>query len=500
MSTPDALTPISSNRHPQAAVPQAAGEYRLPPGPRTPALVNGLLFLLTRQRLMRRMRRRFGDAYTLQFPGFGTTVVVATPDLVKQVYTAKPSVLHGGKNPLGEVLGPGSMFSMDEDRHLQERRALLPPFHGDRMRSYDALIEEETLRAIKTWPQMREFAMIKTFNKITLRVILRAVFGAEGSELADFEELLPRMAALGQRLVTAPILRRDFGRLSPGRRYAALRRRYDTLVEALIDKHLADPRLGERIDILALMLNPVREAGEEVNRPDLADELLTLLLAGHETTASSLAWTVERLRRHPEVLWRLEQEAEGDSSTLRTATILEVHRARPVIGATGRMVMQPFELGEWRLPPGTRVVAEATVMHNDDRFHASASTFDPDRYIGSKPDTYAWIPFGGGVRRCIGAAFALLEMDVVLRTLLRHFELVATDAPDERESFRGVAFAPARGGLAVVRRRTEPLGSQAHGEGAAARCPVDHAAGANGVGATGAPKERALVSESLVAG
>jgi cytochrome P450 len=251
-----------------------------------------------------------------------------------------------------------------------------------------------------------------------------------------------------------------------------MRRRYDAIVGALVDKHLADPALSERIDILALMLKPTRAAGEQMNLDELADELLTLLVAGHETTASSLAWMVERLRRHPEVLRRLEEEATTGASALRTATILEVLRTRPVIGATGRAVMQPFELGEWRLPPGTRVVTEATVMHSDERFHPNAGRFDPDRYVGRKPDTYAWIPFGGGVRRCIGAAFAQLEIDVVTRTMLRHFVLEPTDAPGERERFRGVAFAPARGGMAVVRRRREPLCASA--SPGIVSCPVEH--------------------------
>jgi cytochrome P450 len=458
--------------------------YRMPYGPKSPPLLNGLRLLFARGRSARRMQRRYGDAYTLKLPGLGTTVVVSHPELVKAVFTAKPTVLHGGENnPLGAVLGPGSLFSMDEDRHLAERRALLPAFHGDRMRSYDGLIEEEALRAMQTWPEGEEFPTIRTFNRITLRVILRAVFGAEGAELANLEELLPRMATLGQRLVTAPIMRRDFGPRSPGGRYASMRRRYDEIVITLIDKHLDDRALGQRIDILALMLNPLREAGEEVTRRDIADELLTLLLAGHETTASSLAWTVERLRRHPTVLRRLEQEAESDSATLRTATILEVLRTRPVIGATGRTVMQPFELGPWRLPPGTRVITEATVMHRDERFHAEPAAFDPDRYAGRKPDTYAWIPFGGGMRRCAGAAFAQFEMDVVIRTMLRHFELLPTDAPGERQSFRGVAFAPASGGLAMVRRRREPLRENAEQRAAAAACPVDHASAADAASA-----------------
>ena len=433
--------------------------FLLPPGPRSPRFLNGLLFLVAQRWSTRRLQRRWGDVYTVELPVIGTTVVVSHPELIKAVFTAKPTVLHAGKNPLGSLLGPGSLFSMDEDRHLEERRTLLPQFHGDRMRSYDELIEEEAMRAMRAWPEETAFPTIDTFKRITLRVILRAVFGAEGSGLADLEQLVPRMTALGQRLVTIPMLRRDLGPLSPGGRYAAMRRRYDELVGVLVGERLADPSLDKRIDILALMLTPLRQQGAEINRSELADELLTLLVAGHETTASSLAWTVERLRRHPQVLRRLEREAEGDCSALRTATIHEVHRARPVIGATGRMAMQPFQLGEWRLPPGTRVVTQISATHEDERFHTRAADFDPDRYIGQKPDTYAWIPFGGGVRRCIGAAFAQLEMDVVIRTMLRHFALVPTDARGERQSFRGVAFAPARGGVAVVRRRLEPLGS-----------------------------------------
>lgn len=472
-------TSVSSKRDPlSAAAASRAGasaeDFRLPEGPRAPRQLNGLLFLTARRWVTRRLHRRYGDAYTLDLPVIGRTVVVSHPELVKAVYTAPPDVLHGGKNPLGSLLGPGSLFSMDEQRHLEERRKLLPPFHGERMRSYDGLIEEEALRTMHTWPEGREFATIASFQQITLRVVLRAVFGAEGAELAELEELLPSATALGQRLVTATFLRRDLGRFSPGGRYQRMRSRYDGIVRALIDERVADPRLDERIDVLALMLAPLREAGEEINHAEIADELLTLLVAGHETTASALAWTVERLRRHPDVLRRLEHEAEGQSSALRTATILEALRARSVIDLTGRTVMKPFQLGEWRLPPRTRVITHISTVHGDDRFHPDASRFDPDRYVEEKPPTYTWIPFGGGMRRCIGAAFAQFEMDVVLRTLLRQFELRPSGGPGERWSFRGVAFAPAKGGLAVVRRRDEPLGKAAAPTGDAARCPVDH--------------------------
>jgi cytochrome P450 family 138 len=437
------------------AMTTGTDEYRLPPGPKTPKLFNGFAFLVARNAMIKRLQRRYGDAVTIDMPGFGQMVLVTRPDQVKAVYTAKPDVLHAGKNPLGEVLGHGSLFSMDEERHLRERRMLLPPFHGERMRSYEPIIEEESNRAMAAWPEGVDFASIESFQTITLRIILRAVFGAEGQELAALEKLLPPMTTIGQRLVLAPILRRDLGRRSPGSRWRRMVAHYRVLVDKVIDDHLADPALDERIDILAMMLRAQLADGGVVDRPDTADELLTLLVAGHETTASALAWSVERLRRHPEVLHRLEAEARGgDENALRLATAEEVLRVRPVINATARLVMKPFEVDGWRLPPGSRVVTGIALMHHDDRFHERARRFEPDRYVGRKPDTYAWIPFGGGVRRCLGAAFAQFEIDVVLRTLLRTFDLQPTDARGEHEGFRGVAFAPAKGGVAMVRHRT----------------------------------------------
>jgi cytochrome P450 family 138 len=205
--------------------PTIIPKHPLPDGPRTPAVVNGVLFVVARKRLMRRLRQRYGDLYTIKLPTIGELVAVSRPDLIKAIYTADPAVLHGGKNPLGKLLGPGSLFSMDEARHLEERRMLLPAFHGDRMRSNEALIEEEAARAMESWPQDSEFATLPSFKELTLKVILRAVFGAEGSRLAELEQLLPRLTALGQRLVALVFLRRDLGRWSPGGRFKLLRAR-----------------------------------------------------------------------------------------------------------------------------------------------------------------------------------------------------------------------------------------------------------------------------------
>lgn len=449
-------------------------EFRIPDGPNTNIALNGVQFLFRRRAFFENLQRTYGDVFTLRLPTVGKLVVVADPDCIKQVFTAPTDVLHAGKNPLGEVLGPGSLFSMDEQRHLDERRLLLPAFHGNRLAAYEGLIEDEAIAAMASWPEDRPVRTIKTFNKITLRIILRAVFGAEGEDLATLEREIPPGTALGQRLVTMSFLRRDLGRFSPGGRFKRYRALYDEIVGRLVDRCLADPNLAERTDILSQMVLGLRERGQEINRSEVADELLTLLVAGHETTASSLAWAVERLSRHPEVMRRLEAEIEDGGSELLTATILELQRHRTIIAGVGRVAVQPFELGKWLIPPGVVLMPASASVHRDGRIYSSSDDFDIDRFVGEKPGTYTWIPFGGGVRRCIGSAFAQLEMEIVLRAMLTNYELLPTSDRPERESFRGVAYAPSKGGIGRFRRRARPLEARSHE--AAAECPVDHAA------------------------
>ena len=442
----------------------------LPPGPRLPKLVGGYVVLFNHMPTLKRLQRRYGDAFSINLPILGPSVIVSSPALVKQVYTAQQgSLLVAEANPLGELLGPGSLFSLDGKQHLRERKLLLPPFHGNRMKSYEDVIEEEALREFADWSEGVEFATQASFMRITLNAILRTVFGAEGPHQRRLAELLPAQVALGSMLTVFTALRRDLGRFSPGGRYRRIRREYDEVIDAMIDEALADPGLEERADVLALLLRAHYEDGSSMSRSAIADELLTLLAAGHETTATSLAWAVERLRRHPAILSRLVEEAEGDDAKLRQATIQEVQRTRPVITMTDRVVsVEEFDLGEWKIPRGHRIIELATLMHFDPRFFERPDTFLPDRFVERSPDTYTWIPFGGGTRRCVGAAFAQMEMNVVLRTLLREIELVPTTDPDERWKARGVAFAPARGGRAVIRRRnrTQARGlSSAVGEG-----------------------------------
>ncbi len=430
-----------------------------PPKVPLPGPVATALFVSGGSRLTARLRRRYGRVVTVNIAGLGEGVAVADPALVKRVFTAKPEVVSGGGTwaPLAHTLGQRSPFALDRDEHLQQRRLLLPPFHGERMASYASIFEEETLREIATWPEDCDVPTLDGMSRITLNAILRAVFGAQDDEFDELLELLPPWVKLGSFLTTAPWLRKDLGPWSPWRRFLGYRARYEAIVDRLIDQGRRDPRLAERTDVLALLLQARYDDGEPMSRQELADVLLSLLVAGHETTAGTLAWSVERLRRHPQILRRLEREIEEGGKELREATIHELQRTRSVIGGALRKVVAPFQLGDWLLQPGTMILVDGFALHSDPELFPEPYRFNPDRFLGVKPDTYAWVPFGGGRRRCVGAAFAQLEMDVVLRTLLQHVELVATSERDERWRFRGVAFAPSRGGVARIRRRPEPL-------------------------------------------
>jgi cytochrome P450 len=254
-------------------------------------------------------------------------------------------------------------------------------------------------------------------------------------------------------MATAPWMHKDLGRLSPWGRFLRLRAEIDAILDDLIAAAKRDDALAERSDVLALMVQATHQDGSPMTNAEIRDQLVTMLAAGHETTAHTLGWAVERLRRHPDVLRRLVVEADEGGRALRDATIREVQRMRPVIGFAGRGVRKPYELAGYRLPVGVRIGLAASLTHYDPQLFPQPDRFDPDRFLDKLPDTYSWIPFGGGIRRCIGATFAHMEMDVVLRVLLQRVELQPTTAPDEPWRFRGVAWTPAAGGLAVVRRR-----------------------------------------------
>jgi cytochrome P450 len=426
---------------------------RLPPGPRIPKPVMGIAFLIARHRAVAALGKRHGSAFTVNLPIFGETVVVGDPVLIKDLFTTS-SDLVGRASNLGTVLGPGSTFSLDGDEHRARRKLLVPSFHGKRMTGYEAIVEEEVMRETETWPEGREFETLQPMMRITLNAILRAVFGAQGSSFDELRQLFPPMVPLASRMAVMPAaLRRDLGPWSPWGKVQRYRRRYDQIIAELISEARADPAFEDRNDVLAMMLSARYEDGSPISDSHIADELLTLLAAGHETTATTLAWAVERLRRHPRLLSRLTAEVDAGGSELLQATIWEVQRTRPVVEATVRIAHERIRLGEWVIPKGHAVIASITLSHRSEQNFADPDVFNPDRFLGANPDTHTWIPYGGGIRRCIGASFANMEMNVTLRSLLREFEFGTTSSAGERIHSRGVATAPARGGRAVFYRR-----------------------------------------------
>lgn len=432
----------------------APAAVKLPPAPRIPKLLQGIGFSAGRRWMIQQLARRCGSAFVLNVPVYGHTVVVADPVLAKQIFTTSPEILGNIQPNLSRMLGPGSVFALDGDDHRRRRRLLAPPFHGKSIKNYEDIIEEETLREVAGWPEGEAFATLPSTMRITLNAILRAVFGAEGAELDELRRIIPPWVTLGSRLATLPKPTRTYGRYSPWGRLAEWRRKYDAVIDKLIVNERADPNFEHRSDILAMMLRSTYEDGSTMSRADIGDELLTLLTAGHETTAATLGWAFERLSRHPDVLTALVEEADTDDNELRQATILEVQRNRTVIDLAGRHVYAPvYELGEWVIPRGYSIVVSISEMHANADAFPDPDRFDPQRYIGSKPSTFAWIPFGGGTRRCVGAAFANMEMDVVLRTVLRHFTIQTTTAPGEKLHARGVAYTPKQGGRITVHRR-----------------------------------------------
>ncbi|KKW64083.1 MULTISPECIES: cytochrome P450 [Mycolicibacterium] len=431
-----------------------ARAVKLPPGPRLPMTLQGLAFIANRRWTVHQMHRRYGDVFSLHIPIFGQTVVVADPQLAKQVFTANPDDLGNVQPNLSRVLGSGSVFALDGAEHRRRRRLLTPPFHGKSIKNYEKIFEEETLRESVNWPEGQAFETLEPMMRITLNAILRAVFGADGERLDDLRRIIPPWVTLGSRVVSLPTPKRTYGRYSPWGRLAEYRRQYDVVINRLIDEVTADPCFDDRNDVLALLLRSTYEDGSAMSRQEIGDELLTLLAAGHETTAATLAWAFERITRHPDVLARLVEEAETDDNEYRQATILEVQRNRTIIDFAGRHVYSPtFELGEWVVPRGHTVLTSILLMHERADEFPAPERFDPQRFLGNRPPTFAWIPFGGGTRRCVGAAFANVEMDVVLRTVLRHFVLETTTAPGEKWHSRGVAFTPKNGGRMIVHRR-----------------------------------------------
>jgi cytochrome P450 len=432
----------------------------LPPGPRLTAPIAAVHFVLDPLGNVRWFARRYGPVARTRFPGFGLMIYVSEPELVKQLFTGDPAVFHAGEataTVLAPAVGPNSVLTLDEQPHMRQRKLLLPPFHGDNVNRWGATIRAITEREMDTWPVGQAFSLRRHTQRITLEVILRAVFGVR--ELERFERARPLVDEFARRanlIVLFPFSRRNLGRWSPWQRFKRARAALDAFLYEEIAQRRTAPDLAERDDVLSLLLQATDEEGRPMSDRELRDELVTVIGAGHETTATALAWALERLLRNPAVLGRLKESlAEGDAYL--DATIKETLRTRPVILDIARRLTDEIELGGYRIPAGAMVVASIAAIHHREDLYPSPEEFRPERFLEQPPDGYTWIPFGGGVRRCIGASFAQFEMRLIIRSILERAELRAARPAPERPRLKNITIAPAQGCRVVLDRPLLPL-------------------------------------------
>jgi cytochrome P450 len=462
---------ISDGRDHEPGPAALVGAVRrgLPRGPRAASLLQTLAWSLAPTWVMDNCAKRLGESFTLTFwPSGMKLVVVSGPEAVKTVFTAPPDVAPSaaGNSPVRPVMGPSSVIVLTGPEHMRQRKLLLPPFHGERMREYEQTIVDATRKDLAAWPLDRPMSLQERTRAITLEVILRAVFGVEAERMDALRTAIAGLLAPMRpwRMVLFALRVHSVER-PPGAIGRALDR-LDAVIYDELAKRRAQEDLSERTDILSLLLQARDEAGRAMTDSELRDELVTLLLAGHETTATSVAWAIERLVRHPDKLARLVAEIDageaGDGSYM-TAVIAETLRVRPVVPIVVRMLTRELDVDGYRLPAGTRVTPSIYLTNRNSRVYEEPQAFRPERFEHDAPDTFAWIPFGGGIRRCIGASFAQLEMKLMLRTMLAELSPAPAHergllgrvrgARGELIRRRAITLVPSRGARVVWSRR-----------------------------------------------
>jgi len=436
----------------------------LPPGPKQSSAYQTLAWTLRAPPFLERSRREFGDVFTVNLGIVEPVVVVSDPDLVKKVFTGDANILRAGagNKVLKPILGSRSILLLDGPEHLRERKLMLPQFHGKRMEAFTQLMRDITNRAIDGWQVGAEIKLQSAFQEITLDIILRALFGLdeESRRTTELREALHRMTRWASGPLSQITMSREANN-KPGL-WWMVKPSIDA-TDRLIYAHIAERRnakdLALRDDILSLLLQAEDENGKGLSDRELRDELMTLLIAGHETTTTAMAWAYERLLRQPEDMQRLQAEARGEDRDegWTDAVIHEAMRRRPPIPMVARSLSEPWTLREedGPLPAGTIVAPSIWLIHHREDTYPEPEAFRPERWLGVKPDTYRWLPFGGGIRRCVGASFALLEMREVLRTVAARTELVLADPSSSREriSRRAIVLVPRHGTRAILKSR-----------------------------------------------
>jgi cytochrome P450 len=437
---------------------------REPPAIRLPSWLQVLWFSQRQTSFVFHHRAAFGEVWSAHGYVRGRPVVTSHPDHVRSLFTAPPEKVPtlAAESPLRPVLGPASVLTANGPRHLRQRKLLLPPFHGEAVARYEQMIREAAEREIAAWPLGRRFALAPRMQAITLDVIMAGIFGIEGR---------PRPGTLEHAFRSAirSLLRAS---TMPGNKIAELMNIGheepfgltwlglaipDRLIGAIIRRRRRATDLDRRADVMSLIMRARTDEGEELTDSELRDELMTLVLAGHETTANQLAWTWERLVRNPAAYERLVESVRGsDQAAAERAietTIWESMRTRPVIPITGRRVQAPWRLGDFGVQAGRPIAASMLLVHHREDLYPDPFSFRPERWEGAKPGTYEWFPFGGGTRRCLGATLAMAEQRVVLREMATRLDVALTDERPERPLHRNVTMIPARGGRVTLRAR-----------------------------------------------
>jgi cytochrome P450 len=432
----------------------------LPPGPRSPAVVNSLRFAYRPLAVLREWRRRFGDVFTVRFLGFGAGVYVADPKAIRELFTGDQSDLRAGEaNSFMEpVLGANSVLVLDGLEHLRQRKLLLPPFQGSRVAAFREVIRDVAEREIAGWRPGGELVLRERMRVLTFEVICRAVFGVTQPERVErLRQPLMAVVDSSPLFMVSRAARADLGPLSPGGRFVRRLRAADAVLHEEIERRRSEPDLGERSDVLSLLLRARDEHGEAMTSTELRDELFTMLAAGHETTATGLAFAFELLLRNPAVLARLREELEaGEDDAFLDAVVKETLRLRPVLDAAERTLTVPRTVAGWELPAGVRVYPGIALVHMREDLYPRAREFRPERFLEEGAESYSWLPFGGGIRRCIGAALAQAEMAEVLRIAVPAVELRPLRERPDPVVLRGITLAPRYGVRVAVGRSASP--------------------------------------------
>ncbi|MFZ2052358.1 MAG: cytochrome P450 [Solirubrobacteraceae bacterium] len=461
----------SARVEPSAAgpAPQDGSPIALPPAVRLPRALQQLRFSMRQSSFFLRSSQKLGQTFRMRGVLEDDWVTVTShPDHVRSLFTADPDLAPSltGESPLRPIVGPNSVLTLLGPKHMRQRKLLLPPFHGEAIERYTQMIEDAAQREIESWPIGEPFVLGTQMQAVTLEVIMSGIFGVEGlppkgTLERELRDEIHRIVGLSTRpfaiLAEMVLLSRE----NPGKVVSGVMQRVDELLYALIaERREAAGADDGRTDILSLLLAACDEEGVPMSDEELRDELITLVLAGHETTANSLAWAFERLLRNPGPYARLRElvrasglQAQVEADAYVEAVIHETMRVRPVVPSIGRRVSVPWQLGRFRVPAGTPVVMSIVLLHHREDVYPQPFAFAPERFVDAKPGTYTWIPFGGGIRRCLGATLAMAEQRVVLRAIATRTDMRTPDASPEKLRHRNVTMVPSHGTRVILDRR-----------------------------------------------